>query len=91
MLNQSIKRLKSVIIVIINKKSDLASDLLTTDKQKTLNHVRNFLQNFYNAIKATKDYKVTLKDILLTIDFLANIFKDTIIEFAGYVFILKSL
>ena len=87
MLNQSIKRLKLVIIVIINKESNLVKNLLTTDKWKTLNHVRNFLQNFYNATKATEDYRVTLKEVLYIMNFLVDIFKDAIVEFTDHAFI----
>ena len=91
MLDWSIKRLKSVIIVIINEESDLAEDLLTVDKWKTLDHVRDFLQNFYDAIKATEDHEATLKEVLSIMDFLANIFEDAIVEFANHAFMLESL
>ena len=56
-----------------------------------INHVRGFLQNFYNAIKATKGYEVTLEEVLSIMNFLADIFEDIIVKFANHVFMLNSL
>ena len=58
---------------------------------KLLNHVRDFLQNFYDAIKATEGHEATHKEVLSIIDFLANIFEDAIVEFADHAFMLESL
>lgn len=91
MLDWSIKRLKSAIIVIINEESNLAKNLLTADEWKTLNHVRDFLKNFYNAIKTTKDYKATPKEVLSIMNFLANIFDFIIVELADHDFMLNPL
>lgn len=91
MLDWSIKRLKPAIIAITNAESDLAKDLLTADEWKTLDHVRDFLQNFYDATKATEGHKATLRDVLPTMDFLADIFEDAIVEFADHAFMLESL
>ena len=91
MLDWSIKRLKPAIIAVTNEESDLAKDLLTADEWKTLDHVRDFLQNFYDATKATEGHGATLKEVLCTMDFLADIFEDAIVEFADHAFMWESL
>ena len=91
MLDWSIKRLKPVIIAITNEESDLAKDLLTADEWKTLDHVRDFLQSFYDAIKATEGHGANLKEVLSIMDFSASILEDAIVKFADHAFMLKSL
>ena len=91
MLDWSIKRLKPAIIAVTNEESDLAKDLLTAEEWKTLDYIRDFLQNFYDATKATEGHGATLKEVLSTLDFLADIFEDAIVEFADHAFMWESL
>ena len=87
MLDWSIKRLKPAIIATTSKESELTKDLLTADEWKTLDHIRDFLQNFYDATKTTEGHKASLKEVLSIMDFLADIFKDAIVEFIDHAFI----
>ena len=91
MLNWSIKRLKPAIIAITNEESNLAKDILTADEWKTLDYIRNFLQNFYDATKATEGRGATLERVLSTMDFLADVFEDAIQEFKDHAFMWESL
>lgn len=43
MLNYALRRIKITIIAIINKKSNLSNNILTTKKWKTFNYIRDFL------------------------------------------------
>ena len=47
--------------------------------------------NLYDATKATEDHGATLKEMLSTMDFLADIFEDAIVEFTRHAFKWKSL
>ena len=91
MLDWSIKRLKPAIIATTSEESELTKDLLTADEWKTLDHIRDFLQNFYDATKATEGHEASLKEVLSTMDFLADIFEDAIVEFADHAFMWESL
>ena len=91
MLDWSIKRVKPAIITVTSAESDLAKTLLSADEWRTLDHVRDFLQNFYVATKATEGHGATLKEVLCTMDFLADIFQDAVVEFADHAFMWESL
>lgn len=84
MLDWFIKRLKPVIIIITNEKSDFANDILTAEEWKTLDYIQDFLRNFYDAIKVTEGRNTTLERVLFTIDFLADVFKTAINEYSDY-------
>ena len=91
MLDWTIKRLKPYIIAVAAEESDLASDVLTADEWRTLSHIRDFLQNFHDATKATEGRGATLERVLDTMDFLADVFEDAIMEHTDHLFMHESL
>lgn len=91
MLDWAIERIKATIVAVTNEKTDLQKDLLTAEEWKTLVHIRDFLRNFHDATKATKDHQATLNEVLPTINFLANTFKVAMEEFADHPFMHESL
>lgn len=91
MLHWSIKRIKAAIVAVTNEEPDLAKDLLTAEEWRTLDYIRDFLQNFYDATKATEGREATLARVLPTMDFLADVFEDAIEEFKDHVFMVESL
>ena len=56
MLELSIERLKQAIIAVTSEESDLTKNIITADEWKTLDHIWDFLQNFYDATKATEGH-----------------------------------
>ena len=91
MLNRVTQRLKAAIIAVTNKESNLATDLLSAEDWRTLNYIRDFLQAFHDATKATKGHTATLKRVLPTMDFLVKHFEKAIKKFARHNFIRESL
>ena len=78
MLNWAIKRLKLVIIAVINKEPDLVKNILTAEEWKVLSYIRDFLRGFYFVTKITEDHAAILERVLPIINFLANKFKKVI-------------
>lgn len=78
MLNWVLKKLKHVIISVTNEEPDLAKDILTAKEWKILANIRDFLQAFHDATKATKGRRATLKRVLPTMNFLANYFERAV-------------
>ena len=91
MLDRVIGRLKPAIVAVTNEKPELSKDLLSADEWRTLDHIRDFLQAFYDAIKATEGYIATLERVLPSMDFLAKHFEKALDEFVHHDFIRESL
>ena len=91
MLDWATQRIKGAIIAVTNEESDLQKDLLTAEEWKTLSYIRDFLQNFYDATKATEGHQATLEEVIPTMDFLADRFQDAVEEFADHDFMRESL
>ena len=72
-----------------NKESNLFINLLNTKKWKTLDHIRDFLKTFYNAIKIIEDREAILDRVFSTINFLADRFERAIDKFVYYNIIRK--
>ena len=91
MLDRAIERLKPAIIVVTNEEPELSKDLLSTNEWRTLDHIRDFLQTFYDATKATEDHTATLKRVLPSMNFLAKHFEKAVDKFVHHDFMRESL
>lgn len=91
MLDWVLKKLKHVIISVTNEEPDLAKDILTAEEWKILANIRDFLQAFHDATKATEGRRATLERVLPTMDFLANHFERAVEEYAQHDFMRESL
>ena len=91
MLDWAIQRLKIAIITVTNEESDLRKDVLTAEEWKTLEHIRDFLQNFHDATKAMEGHRATLDQVISNMDFLAKVFDDAVQEFRTHEFMRESL
>ena len=84
MLNQAIKKIKSIILILTSKEDKLLKDYLSTDNQKTLVRIKDFLKNFYNVIEVIEDRNITLDRVLFIIDYILEYFKEVVEEFINY-------
>ena len=91
MLDWAITRIKGAIVTVTSEESNLEKDQLTAEEWRTLVNIRDFLQSFYDATKATEGHQVTLEQVIPTMDFLAAAFEDAIDEFADHKFMRESL
>ena len=91
MLDWAINKIKPSIIAVSAEKASLTQDVLTAEEWKTLGHIRNFLQSFHDATKATEGRSAGLEEVLPTMDFLAERFEEAIDTFESHVFMLGSL
>ena len=91
MLDWAIKKIKAAIIVVSNEEPELSTDLLSAEEWKTLGHIRDFLQAFHDATKATEGRATTLDGVLPSMDFLCAHFENAIEEYAHHDFMRESL
>ena len=91
MLDWAIKKIKAPIIAVSNEEPELSTDLLSAEEWRTLNHIRDFLQAFHDATKATEGRAATLDGVLPSMDFLCAQFEYAIEEFAHHDFMRESL
>ena len=64
---------------------------MTAEEWKTLSHIRDYLQSFHDATKATKGRSAGLDDVLPTVDFVAERFEEALSNIGSHVFVLESL
>ena len=91
MLDWAIKKIKAQIIAVSNEEPELSTDLLSAEEWKILGHIRDFLQAFHDATKATEGRAATLDGVLPSMDFLCAYFEHAIEEFAHHDFMRESL
>lgn len=91
MIDWAIFKIKPAIIAISNEEDDLADDVLTSDDWKLLTYIRNFLQGFFDATKATEGRHATLDRVLPTMDFLIDRFEKAANQFAQHPFMRESI
>lgn len=62
--------LQSSISAFCSQHKELSSDQLTFDEWETVQHIKDLLEPFYIATKATEGADVTIDNVLLSMDFL---------------------
>ena len=91
MLNWAITKIKPAIITFCSDEEELKDDQLSALDWKILQAIRDFLQLFYDATKATEGRDATLEYLLPSMEFLAQQFEKALIQYADNTFMLASL
>ena len=91
MLDCILYHIKQVIIQTVAEESLLSSEVISANKWQTLFYIRDFLQSFYDTIKATEGRHATLDKVFLSLDFMAIKFEEAIEKYNYHPFIKAAL